>query len=190
MGYHRAGFNVVGVDIKPQPNYPFPFIQVDAMMFPLDGYDVIHASPPCQAFSRASGQKKGDHADLLTPTAWRLWGRLAIIENVPQSPIRKDAMLCGEMFALRLHRHRYFETIGFSLPHRIHPEHKLRAGRHNCHIERGYTRVIAGHFAGMDSAQKAMGIDWMTRHELSQAIPPAYTEYIGRQLLSQITMHA
>jgi len=184
MGYHRAGFEVVGVDIEPQPNYPFEFYQEDAMTFPLEGYHVIHASPPCQAFSRASGRRKGNHADLLTPTAWRLWGRQAIIENVPQSPIRKDVMLCGEMFDLRLHRHRYFETVGFALPPAPHPEHSLRAGAHNCHVQEGYTRVIAGHFSDMESAQQAMGIDWMTRDELSQAIPPAYTEYIGQQLIN------
>ena len=183
MGYHRAGFDIVGVDHKPQPRFPFEFILADAMTFPLKGYDVIHASPPCQAFSRASGRAKGLHPDLLTPTFERLWGFTAVIENVPQSPIRKDLLLCGEMFGLRLHRHRYFELVGFALAPISHPKHRLKAGVHNCHVEDGYTRVVAGHFSHMESAQAAMGIDWMTRTEIAQAIPPAYTEYIGRHLM-------
>ena len=186
MGYHRAGFEVVGVDNKPQPNYPFEFHEADAMEYPLEGFDVIHASPPCQAFSRASGKARTTHPDLLRPTIERLWGRNAIVENVPQSPVLKDFMLCGEQFALRLHRHRYFQAVNFMLPSVRHRPHVLKAGRDNCHVEDGYTRVVAGHYSDLDSAKKAMGISWMSRAELAQAIPPAYTQYIGERLMEYL----
>jgi DNA (cytosine-5)-methyltransferase 1 len=166
-----------------QPNYPFEFVQADAMEYPLDGFDMIHASPPCQAFSRASGKRKNEYPDLLTPIIVRLQDYASVVENVPQSPIRKDILLCGEMFGLCLHRHRYFEIAGFVVPKIKHPKHLLRAGYHNCHVEEGYTRVIAGHFSDITSAQKAMGIDWMSGAELAQAIPPAYTEWIGVEFL-------
>ena len=104
VGYHRAGFDVVGVDIEPQPHYPFEFHQADAMTFPSSGFDAIHASPPCQAFSIAAKYKgtAGRHKDLLTPTRTRLQaaGLPWVIENVPGAPMRADYLLCGCMFGL------------------------------------------------------------------------------------------
>jgi len=189
MGYHRAGFDVVGVDIKPQPRYPFTFIQADAMTYPLDGFDAIHASPPCQDHSALSSlHAKHGTGWMLASTRERLEqsGLPWVIENVPGAPMRVDFRLCGCMFGLpRLKRDRWFETSwnGFDL-------------RAPCH-HRGRVITVAGH--GMDGRyyrdgvipshadrQTAMGIEWMTDAELVQAIPPAYTEYIGAQLLDHL----
>lgn len=210
MGYHRAGFDVVGVDIRPQPRYPFKFIQADAMTFPLAGYDAIHASPPCQLFTPLNAMwNRSEHRDLLTPTRERLkaTSRPYVIENVPGAPMSNYLMLCGSMFGLgsgdaELRRHRWFET---------HPEmwftppcgHNQRAstvwvyGHAGGTSNRAKARVI-GVYGGhgrdrrrRDNTQEfsterrkeAMGIEWMTGEELSQAIPPAYCEYIGRELM-------
>ena len=122
VGYERAGFDVVGVDIAPQPNYPFGFVQADALaaleVVPLTTVDAIHASPPCQAFSLATlyhGRENAEkYPDLIEPVRKLLLdtGLPFVIENVPGAPIRHDVLLCGEMFGLRVHRHRYFETHG------------------------------------------------------------------------------
>ncbi len=196
-GYQRAGFHVVGVDIEPQPDYcGDEFHQADALTFPLDGYDAIHASPTCQTFSIASAFHPGtkdNYPDLVTPIRERLYREARVpfvIENVAGAPIRQDVMLCGEMFGLRLHRHRYFETEGFLCMQPPHTKHRLRGAIHNCHIEDGYTRQVAGNFADLESARDAMGIDWMDRAHLAEAIPPAYTEHIGRQLLAAIGVAA
>ncbi len=196
MGYHRAGFEVVGVDIKPQPHYPFEFHQADAMEYPLEGFDVIHASPPCQAFTTARVIHGRSHPDLLTPTRGRLqyqptpfrlfpWGRENqrpwVIENVPGSPMRSDLVLCGSMFGEpRLKRHRLFEF--WEPPHDLlllppcgHAKKLVSVFGHGGHV-----------YHGVDDWRQVMGIDWMTRDELAQAIPPAYTEYIGRQLMGAI----
>ena len=186
MGYHRAGFDeIVGVDIAPQPHYPFEFIQADAMTFPLDGFDVIHASPPCQVFSRARLiHGVGEHVDLLTPTRARLnkSGTSWVIENVPGAPMRRDLVLCGSQFGLRqgdlgLIRHRWFEFRDppFALlPTCSHPPEIVSVFGHGGHI-----------YHGVAQWRSLMGIDWMTRDELAQAIPPAYTEWIGRRILER-----
>lgn len=193
MGYHRAGFDVVGVDIEPQPHYPFKFHQADAMTYPLDGFDVIHASPPCQAYSamRNTWNARADHPDLLPPTRDRLAasGVPWVIENVPGAPMAPLFLMCGSSFGLgipgyQLRRHRWFEVSGtwFLSPpcqHRgpvigIYGDH----GRDRRRNE-GYGRYFT-----LDERKQAMGIDWMARDELDQAIPPAYTEYIGCELLA------
>lgn len=212
MGYHRAGFEVVGVDINPQKHYPFEFHQADAMTFPLEGFDVIHASPPCQKFTALRTMHNAKcHDDLLTPTRRRLIlsGFLYVIENVPGAPINGTFMLCGTMFGLgipgvaELRRHRYFESNSvFSL---IQPcRHGAGVigvyGGHGRNRKRMPTIGVygGGHGASLHRAEKgqknftadqerqAMGIDWMTVDELSQAIPPAYTEWIGRQLIEYL----
>jgi DNA (cytosine-5)-methyltransferase 1 len=190
VGYHRAGFHVDGVDINPQPNYPYEFHQADALTFDLTGYDAIHASPPCQAFTSARVIHGRDHPDLLTPTRERLmrWGTSWAIENVPGAPMRPDVTLCGSMFGLRsqngrLLRHRHFE-LGFPTPTLLHP----------CSGHDGRTVSVFGHgghvYHGVDDWREIMGIDWMTRDELSQAIPPCYTEYIGGLLLAHMEQAA
>ncbi len=192
MGYHRAGFEVVGVDHKPQKNYPFEFVQADAMAYPLREFDAIHASPPCQAHTAlktAWNAKK--HTDLLTPTLWRLkkvktpW----VVENVPGAPMRSDLILCGTMFGLgldnaELRRHRWFELNWSPPPVPTpcqHGEKPITIGVYGQH-GRDRRRSVQTFFSVADG-KVAMGIDWMVGDELSQAVPPAYTEYIGRQLM-------
>jgi DNA (cytosine-5)-methyltransferase 1 len=190
MGYHRAGFDVVGVDINPQPNYPFEFHQADALTHPTDGYDAIHASPPCQfatAYKRRPGVAE-DAVNLIPQTREHVAasGVPYIIENVEQArthlinPVR----LCGSSFGLDVRRHRMFECSFrmFTRPcaHAWQtPRFPPATNRTNlrCTVEVGVWRIP------LETQQRAMGIDWMTLPELSQAIPPAYTEFIGRQLI-------
>lgn len=198
VGYHRAGFEVVGVDLNPQPNFPYEFIAGDALLTLMamieDGrvrdFDAIHASPPCQAFSLATAYHgtQANHPDLIEPTRSLLseTGLPWVIENVPGAPIRKDVLLCGEMFGLRVHRHRYFECDGFPVTRPPHPRHRLKGAMHNCHIEEGHARLVAGNYSNHADASEAMGIDWMTRKELAQAIPPAYTVWMGVRLRAHI----
>lgn len=198
MGYHRAGFEVIGVDIRRQPNYPFEFHQADAMTWPLEGFDAIHASPPCQAYSRASllaahqGNARST-VDLVAPTRERMPATVPwVIENVEGAPV-PGLMLCGSVFGLRVRRHRLFETsvwIGGpgACQHAAQGKPVGLYGRMNDTVQgasasgrwvRGGTTA-----ATLEEAQAAIGIDWMPRwSELKEAIPPAYTEWIGRQLL-------
>jgi DNA (cytosine-5)-methyltransferase 1 len=195
MGYHRAGFEVVGVDIVPQPRYPFEFHQADAMTFPLCGFDVIHASPPCQAYTQSTlaWRNKGkEYADLLPATRERLQasGIPWVIENVPRAPMRPDLILCGSQFQdLNVIRHRWFEfweSLDWPLmaPCQHRPDNITVTGRGTPSYVRNSRekRGIAKNY-GPKECGEAMGIDWMTRAELSQAIPPAYTTYIGQQLM-------
>jgi hypothetical protein len=193
VGYTRAGFEVVGVDNQPQPNYPFEFHQADALTFPLAGFDAVHASPPCPAYSLATlhhGAGAGaGHPDLVAPTREVLTasGLPYVIENVIGAPLRKDVVLCGEMFGLRVHRHRIFEVEGAFVMQPRHAPHVLKGALHNCHIEDGHARQVAGNYANHEDAADAMGIDWpMSRRELANAIPPAYTEHIGEFLMRHL----
>lgn len=189
VGYHRAGFDVVGVDVVRQPNYPFEFHQADALTFPLDGFDVIHASPPCQRHSRMSNCRPGlaaTYADLITQTRQRLRATSGqwVIENVVGAPLEHPTTLCGRMFGLELYRHRLFET-SFAVAPPAHPRHCIPASRAG-HWEPQTIMSVSGHVAPIAVARAAMGIDWMNRDELSESIPPAYTEFIGRQLIEQL----
>ena len=192
MGYHRVGFEVVGIDINPQPNFPFEFIQADAMTFPLDGFDVVHASPPCQRFSiaRHIHGNADKYPDLITPIRKRLqdWGGLYVIENVLGAPLINPIMLCGLMFDLKVLRHRLFETKPFILapPHPTHRNIVTKSFRTYSAFRNGATHItLAGHNFSRIDAVIALNGDcaWMTRRELSQAIPSAYTEYIGRAIM-------
>jgi DNA (cytosine-5)-methyltransferase 1 len=192
MGYHRAGFDVVGVDIRPQPHYPFQFHQADALQYLADHwqeYDVIHASPPCQKFSRLVRQTKREYPDLLTPTQQALQAidRPYIIENVPGAPLHNPTILCGAMFGLHVYRHRLFETRPWLLspPHEIHHDKTPRQNRGRS--PKGFI-CVTGKVSDIKYVRYAMGIDWMTGREISQAIPPAYTEWIGRQLLASLSL--
>ena len=196
VGYHRAGFDVVGIDLKPQKRYPFPFIQGDAMRPPVDlaSFDAIHASPPCQRYSVATKVWKGrseQHPDLVGETRDMLRGsgRPWVMENVRSAPFQGATMLCGTMFGLRVLRHRLFEGSFFLLapPHTPHPKGNL-TNAHRCYSTGDSPFVcLAGHNFERKEGEKAMGIDWMgSRYELAQAIPPAYTEYIGRQLMQVV----
>lgn len=187
MGYHRAGFEVVGVDNRFMPHYPFEFIQADAMTFPLDGFDAIHASPPCQADSAMTACRPGlreKYPRLIAPVRDRLiaWGGPYVIENVVGAELRNPLMLCGSMFDLALHRHRLFES-NVPLPLMLHGGHD-RPTSPAGHYRPRTIISVSGNCSPIALAREAMGIDWMTRDELSQAIPPAFTEFIGAQLLA------
>ena len=184
MGYHRAGFDIVGVDHKPQPRFPFEFIQADAMTFPLDGFDVIHASPPCQAHSSTRSLWKRPHADLIDPTRQRLVDadKPFIIENVVGAPLLTVFELCGATFGLKMYRHRLFESSELILAP-PHLPHRVRCAPLGRAPQNGEFWTIAGHVPNVRGATEAMGTPWMIQREVAQAIPPAYTEYIGRQLM-------
>ena len=213
MGYHRAGFDeIVGVDIKPQPRYPFTFVQGDAMTYPLDGFDAIHASPPCQAFTtiRKGLWKDREHPDYVAAIRERLSVRGVpyVIENVPGAPLVRPFLLCGTMFRLRaknaeLRRHRLFEVQGFGMamvPPCAHGSYGRKvptSGKDGSERYWPATIEVYGNSGGSsrrDSRQMyphrdravAMGIDWMNGEELSEAVPPAYTEFIGKQLLEAL----
>jgi DNA (cytosine-5)-methyltransferase 1 len=196
MGYHRAGFDVVGVDIKPQPHYPFEFHQADALTFPLDGFDAIHASPPCQAYSSAT-RDPGKHPDLYAPTRARLVasGLPYVIENVIGAPYSHGVVLCGSMFGLEadgewLQRHRNFEASWMLMsPGCQHPRDRRAVTVTGNSFMRAAGPVVEYKHSRQGPfplAQRLLGIDWTTRDELALAIPPAYTEWIGSQLLRAI----
>ncbi len=187
-GYVLAGFEVTGIDLEPQPRYPYRFIQADMFAFPLDGFEAYHASPHCQRYSSVSlfhpgtREKYPDQIDALRERL-QATGKPFVIENVAGSPVRKDVMLCGAMFGLRTYRHRYFES-NVLLFQPDHPRHRTRAAD-AARIPQGDEYwSICGHFGHKQEAQAAMGIDWMeTPYEIAQAIPPAYTAWVGRQLM-------
>jgi DNA (cytosine-5)-methyltransferase 1 len=198
MGYHLAGFDVYGVDIKEQPRYPFKFCQADAMTFPLEGFDAIHASPPCQAFTAArvvwNGRLPDDrHIDLLTPIRERLQAQKApwVIENVPGAPMQRNVVLCGTQFGLDVRRHRWFEAsvpLFGLLPPCWHHSGTISVFGHSGEASRKGN--VQRRHVPLEEQKQAMGIDWMSRDELSQAIPPAYTEWIGGQLMSHLKERA
>jgi len=205
MGYHRAGFDVYGVDIAPQPNYPFPFRQGDAIETLRDHwheFDAYHFSPPCQSHSSlTSGTNRylnNEYPDLiaLTRLAARITrGRPWVIENVQGAPIRSDITLCGEMFGLEVIRHRLFECHGFTPIRPVHKPHRGRVAgmRHGEWFTGPYFQVY-GDGGGKGSVaewQRAMGITWTgVRKEIAEAIPPAYTEYIGGLVMTAIMERA
>ncbi len=189
MGLHRAGFTVTGVDINDQPEYPFEFIRADATKIDLRGYDLIWASPPCQAFS-AYRRRRGHVRDALnlipeTRARLKISGTPYIIENVVGAPLESPIMLCGSMFGLDVQRHRLFETsFEVAAPTCDHsiwmPRFPPATNRQNKRktVEVGVWRIP------LAVQQRAIGIDWMSLHNLSQAIPPAYSEWLARQFLA------
>lgn len=196
MGYHRAGFDVVGVDLEPQPNYPFRFVQADALNPPFDlsSFDAVHASPPCQHFSQMSLCRPGLQAtypDLVDPTRKMLWasGLPFVMENVVGAPLENPIQICGSGLGMRLQRHRLFESNialwGVPCAHGQNPwnpAYKAATGR-----KRRRVPVIGEWRIPKALQDEAMGIDWMTLPELSEAIPPAYTEHIGSQLIDHLS---
>lgn len=199
-GYHAAGFDVIGVDIEARPNYPYPFIQGDALAPPVRWSDfaAVHASPPCQHYSAATKAtgNPDDHPDLVAPTRAMLeeTGLPYVIENVVGAPVRRDLMLCGSMFGLDVQRHRLFELGGWLLwggaPPCRHYEHDTiydvtgGAGGPNQTRRHWNGRTVKYHNA--DHARELMSMPWATRYGCTQAIPPAYTEFIGRELLAAL----
>lgn len=187
MGYHLAGFDVTGVDHVAQPRYPFEFYRADALDYlRLYGseYDAIHASPPCQAFSLAQRIQARGHLDLIVRTRRALIrsGKPWVIENVEGAPLAHPVTLCGAMFPrLRVYRHRLFEA-NFTIREPEHPEHYAPVTKMGRAPQRGEFLHVVGNFIGVAQARAAMGVGWMSRDELSEAIPPAYTQYVGTQL--------
>lgn len=206
MGYHRAGFEVVGVDIRPQPHYPFEFHQADALTYPLDGFDAIHASPPCQFYSDGTRAAKLTAQPLIAPTRTRLglvevpW----VIENVHGAAEHMSAglLLCGSMFGLAVERHRLFESTEYLW---APGTHHCEQARHNRSLfplpahwpepsqatDRGRLYGVTGHGRYRGTSEfwrRLMDMPWATGpiSELTEAIPPAYTEWIGRQLMAAI----
>lgn len=196
MGYHRAGFEVVGVDINPQPHYPFEFHQADALEFLEwsvgmgERWDVIHASPPCQAYSVTRTMHDAEYPTLVGPTRDLLneVGSPFVIENVVGAPLISPIRLCGSSFGLRVGRHRLFEMS--------HPPAVVPPCSHHHHplpLDVTGTGGPGGRHRkprGLAEARSALGIDWMNRQELSEAIPPAYTEWIGEYLIQDLGVKA
>ena len=202
MGYHRAGFDVIGVDLEPQPEYPFPFVQADALAPPFDlsGFDLIHASPPCQAHTpmsnrwRGLGTKADERVDLIPGTREVLEssGVPWVIENVYGSGL-PGFTLTGEMFGLGVHRPRLFDTSWLMLTNPKPPASRDAVGVYGNGMGRLlWTRTDGTELrapASIEQAHDAMGIDWLPWGPLKEAIPPAYTEYIGREFLRLMEAH-
>lgn len=188
-GYQRVGFYVVGVDINPQPHYcGDEFYQADALTYPLEGFDAYHASPPCQGYSEATPiTSKGKHPllieqvhDLLIAT-----GKPYVIENVEGARfhLQNPVMLCGSMFQMTLWRHRWFETYPFYLMSPAGCQHSIKPITVNPPAN---ARKSQGGKRDFEKERLAIGIDWMDKKEIAQAIPPAYTEYIGKYLIQAV----
>lgn len=193
VGYANAGFEVEGVDINDQPNYPYKFHKGDALRFNLDSFDAIHASPPCQHFSAGARRAKTEeaHDDLIDPIRERLMatGVPFVIENIEPAwhKLNQPILLCGLMFNLYVFRHRLFE-VSVKLPQLSHIKHRGHE------IGDGFMQTVVGNtggsskrdkvkFGNLDDWKRAMKIDWMDQADLREAIPPAYTEWIGRFLI-------
>ena len=207
MGYHRAGFDVVGVDIRPQPRYPFEFVEANALEFVGENFgtydcvwgpfDVVHASPPCQRYSDLAHRNGNadEHPDLIDAVRDLLeaTGLPYVIENVEGAPLHDPVRLCGVNFpSLRVIRHRLFET-NFPVPEFFHHKHPLCYTRDKRKAHYGkldewkdFVSVNGGGNCSVAAARDAMGIDWMTKAELNEAIPPAYTTWIGFHLKRHI----
>lgn len=205
MGYHQAGFDVVGVDINPQPNYPFEFHQLDALDFleawlrdpwgiareagPHSGFDAIHASPPCQAYTGVPF-RRSDHPGLLPRTRefLKATGLPYVIENVPTAPMEDSIVLCGTTFGLPIVRHRRFEVnppIGL-VPSLCHQTRFDRGTEH----EGTYPYAHGAWRPAWREHVLPVVWPWMTLEEAGEAIPPAYTEFIGAHLLAHLEMRA
>lgn len=204
MGYYRAGFDVVGVDAARQPHYPFPFVRADWLaaleLRGLGPFDAVHASPPCQAnlrglaaVNRSLGRAYA-HPDLLGAVRERLCalGLPYVIEQPEQgAPMLSPARYCGSSFGLPIRRHRLFESNVALLPppcdHGWQTEKRYWTGWvKNGERQRATVVQVYGNGGDRHEWGPALGIDWMTPDELTQAIPPAYAEHVGRQLLATV----
>ncbi len=200
MGYARAGFELVGVDVNPQPNYPFQFLRADALKLDMEylvTFDALHASPPCQSYSDLAKRNGNAHKwpRLIEPVRKMFVqsGLPYVIENVEGAPLLNPTMLCGTMFReLRVLRHRLFETNFLIIvpPHGKHPKvhtfDKRKSHYGKTDEWKDFVQVTGGGNCSVAAAKAAMGIDWMNKGELNEAIPPAYTQFIGEQLLQRL----
>lgn len=197
-GYRRAGFSITGVDWTPQKNNPHVFIQADAFEYVFAHgreYDAIHASPPCQAYSMAAQTQRNRgkvYPDLLAATrsALETTGKPWVIENVPGAPMQPNFRLCGCLFGLQLRRQRWFETSWNAFVLRPSCQHPFPVVSVVGNGTPSWVRKKLGYCPSIKQYRAAMGIDWMNRGELSQAIPPAFTEFVGRYLLAEVENEA
>lgn len=197
-GYQLAGFDVTGVDIRPTRAQHRPdgvhFVHADALDYLAEHgheYDAIHASPPCRAYSRARHGANNDyrHPDLIAPTRelLRASGRPYIMENVEGAPLIYPTLLCGAMFGLQTYRHRMFET-SFPLPGHAgtHPAHAAPTARMGRPAAEGEFHSFVGNFSGLEKAREVMQMPWANQDGIRQAVPPAYTRYIGHVLMDRL----
>jgi DNA (cytosine-5)-methyltransferase 1 len=204
VGYHRAGFDVVGVDIEPHPDYPFPLLVEDAMDVLADHvfvaeFDVTHASPPCQPYSDLRTMTTTAHPDLVgaVQDALNATGLPYVIENVEGSPLRNPLVLCGASFNLGatcgdgvfrpLRRHRLFESNVWLMGPGCACSGRQPVGIYGTG---GGGQMTRGYKATRAEAKEALGVDWMRHEDLVQAIPPVYTEHIGLQLVDALELSA
>lgn len=191
LGYEQAGFEVVGIDIEPQPKYRGTFIQADAIEYlknNFHNFDAIHASPPCQEYSMASMQfriRGKSYPDLISKTRAELikTNKPFVLENVPGSPLINPIELCGAMFGLKTYRHRLFES-NFKITPLKHPTHIHKNAKMGRKAKPEEFIQYVGHFSGVKQVGEMTGLTWLGQYELAQSIPPAYTKFIGKQLLS------
>jgi DNA (cytosine-5)-methyltransferase 1 len=196
VGYALAGFQVIGIDIDEQPDYPFTFIKADVMNLNLaalvasSGAVAVHASPPCQAYSPLNAYNQLSYPDLVAPTRELLvaTGLPWVIENVVQAPLLDPIVLCGTMFGLKLYRHRGFES-NFVLAAPRHLPHRARCTR-NGYLptpEAPFMTISGGKHsrAWRERACEEMGTPWMTTvHDVCESVPPAYAAFVGGQLMA------
>lgn len=195
-GYRRSGFAVRGIDIDPQPRYPFGFIQASALdcdpEWVARNFDAVHASPPCQAYSNAQKLQGNTHPELIAPTRALLeaTGLPFVIENVEAAApeLRNPVTLCGAAFGLHTYRHRVFEFGGgFSMPQPEHAPHVARTVKMGRPLAEGDFYHAVGNFTNVDYVRRDMGVPWMNRNGIRECIPPAYTEHVGRALYAHLT---
>lgn len=210
MGYHNAGFEVVGVDIEPQPRYPFEFYQAYAEevlddlirfqdhawlwgLYNSSDFDAIHVSPPCQAYSKAQRLQGNEHPDLIAALRKALvaTGLPYVIENVEDArgELIDPVMLCGSMFGLRVYRHRLFET-NFPLTAPYHPKHWLKQVKMGRPPAWDEIHQPVGNFSAVEEGREAMEMPWASRDGLREAIPPRYTEHVGGYLMAELKAKA
>lgn len=200
-GYAAAGFEVMGVDLKPQPRYPYHFLEDNALLVLKDvgfikSFDAIHASPPCQGRTNAQKIQNRDHPRLIGQTRELLiaTGLPYVIENVPLmagaedvDPMKNPVTLCGASFGLHTYRHRLFETNwGFEDPFLEHPRHWHRQVKMGRPVQEGEFYQAVGNFSNVDYARRDMGVPWMNRDGIRECIPPVYAKVVGRQLMEII----
>lgn len=195
MGLRQAGFDVTGYDIEEQPEYPFRFVQANALDVDLSGFDFVWASPPCQGFTAYKRRKNHvkPRPNLIPAVREKLraWGGPYVIENVPGAPLEDPFTLCGSMFGLDVRRHRLFESNFIVIPPECNhaaqlPRFPQATNRKNLRrtVEVGVWRIP------LDVQHRAMGIDWMSREKLSQAIPPAFSRFIGLAAMKALAVSA